>query len=153
MLRDSPWNEYGKTWPMGNNQFDPKGVIPACLMPFDAHLEIDEPAYRRHLSDLASVDGVTATVSGHAAEVHALSFEEHRRGIKSARDEVAGKCRWWLAFTRETLVKRPVSPPRRRPERMHCWCFPQTCWPWEASSDQSALAPTSALSLKRPSCS
>ena len=75
-----------------SNPFDPKGVIPACLMPFDARLEIDEPAYRRHLSDLASVDGVTAiTVNGHAAEVHALSFEEQRRGIEIARDEVAGK--------------------------------------------------------------
>ena len=77
---------------MSNEQFDPTGVIPACLMPFDAHLEIDEPAYRRHLSDLAGVDGVTAvTVNGHAAEVHALSFEEQRRGIEIARDEIAGK--------------------------------------------------------------
>lgn len=70
-------------------KFDPKGIIPACLMPFDSDLEIDEPAYRRHLSDLAGVDGVTAvTVNGHAAEVHALSFEEQRRGIEIARDEV-----------------------------------------------------------------
>lgn len=75
---------------MSNNQFDPKGVIPACLMPFDAELEIDEPAYRRHLSDLAGVEGITAiTVNGHAAEVHALSFDEQRRGIEIARDEIA----------------------------------------------------------------
>lgn len=76
---------------MTNNQFDPTGVIPACLMPFDAQLEIDEPAYRRHLSDLAGVEGITAiTVNGHAAEVHALSVEEQRRGIEVARDEVGG---------------------------------------------------------------
>ena len=62
---------------MSSDQFDPKGVIPACLMPFGSDLEIDEAAYRRHLSDLASVEGITAiTVNGHAAEVHALSFEE-----------------------------------------------------------------------------
>jgi len=74
--------------------FDPKGVIPACLMPFDANLEIDEPAYRLHLSHLASVDGVTAiTINGHAAEVHALDFEEQRRSIEIARDEVGQRLR------------------------------------------------------------
>ncbi|WDQ17642.1 dihydrodipicolinate synthase family protein [Rhodopirellula sp. P2] len=73
-------------------QFDPTGVIPACLMPFDSDLEIDEPAYRRHLSDLAGVEGITAiTVNGHAAEVHALSFAEQQRGIEIAHDELAGK--------------------------------------------------------------
>ncbi|MFT5328564.1 MAG: 4-hydroxy-tetrahydrodipicolinate synthase [Planctomycetaceae bacterium] len=77
---------------MSNDEFDPKGVIPACLMPFDSDLEIDEAAYRRHLSDLASIEGITAiTVNGHAAEVHALSFEEQRRGIEIARDEVGGE--------------------------------------------------------------
>lgn len=29
---------------MSNDQFDPNGVIPACLMPFDERLEIDEPS-------------------------------------------------------------------------------------------------------------
>ena len=77
---------------MSNDEFDPRGIIPACLMPFDSDLEIDEAAYRRHLSDLASVEGITAiTVNGHAAEVHALSFEEQRRGIEIARDEVGGE--------------------------------------------------------------
>jgi len=72
-----------------NIPFDPQGVIPACLMPFDASLQIDEAAYRHHLSDLARVGGIQAiTVNGHAAEVHALSFEEQRRGIAIARDEL-----------------------------------------------------------------
>lgn len=71
--------------------FVPAGVIPACLMPFTADLEIDEAAYRRHLSDLAAVDGVAAiTVNGHAAEVHALSVEEQQRAMAIACDEVAG---------------------------------------------------------------
>ncbi len=69
--------------------FDPRGVIPACLMPFDADLKIDESAYRRHLSDLVGVKGISAiTVNGHAAEVHALSFDEQRRSIEIARDEL-----------------------------------------------------------------
>ena len=77
---------------MSNDHFDPKGVIPACLMPFNDRLEMDESAYRRHLSDLAGVEGVAAiTLNGHAAEVHALSFEEQRRAIDIARDEVAAK--------------------------------------------------------------
>ena len=60
---------------MNNGQFDPRGIIPVCLMPFDSDLEIDAAAYRRHLSDLASVEGIDAiTVNGHAAEVHALSI-------------------------------------------------------------------------------
>lgn len=82
------------------SSFDPTGVIPACLLPFDARLEIDEPAFRRHLRDLASVEGISAiTVNGHAAEVHALSFDEQQRCIEVAKDElgdqvpvVAGIC-------------------------------------------------------------
>lgn len=77
---------------MSNDQFDPKGVIPACLLPFDSDLEIDERAYRCHLRDLAGVAGITAiTVNGHASEVHALSFEEQRRCLEIARDEVGAK--------------------------------------------------------------
>ena len=69
--------------------FDPQGVIPACLMPFDAELAIDETAYRRHLRDLAAVAGVAAiTVNGHAAEAHALSFEEQRQALELAREEL-----------------------------------------------------------------
>ncbi|NNE93002.1 MAG: dihydrodipicolinate synthase family protein [Verrucomicrobiales bacterium] len=74
---------------MNKEPFDPRGVIPACLMPFDAALDIDEAAYRKHLNDLASVKGISAiTVNGHAAEVHALSFEEQQRGIEIASDEL-----------------------------------------------------------------
>ena len=73
-----------------DRSFQPCGVIPACLMPFDVDLEIDEAAYRRHLCDLADVDGISAiTVNGHAAEVHALSFGEQQRSLEIARDEVA----------------------------------------------------------------
>ena len=71
------------------NSFQPCGVIPACLMPFDERLEIDEAAYRRHLRNLSSVDGISAiTVNGHAAEVHSLSMDEQQRALEIARDEV-----------------------------------------------------------------
>ena len=74
---------------MRREPFEPQGVIPACLLPFSADLEIDEPAYRRHLRDLAGVEGVAALpVNGHAAEVHALSFGEQRRVLQVTRDEL-----------------------------------------------------------------
>lgn len=74
---------------MTTRDYVPGGVIPAALMPFDRALEIDEPAYRRHLRDLAGTDGVDAiTVNGHAAEVHALDVAEQRRSLEIAVDEV-----------------------------------------------------------------
>jgi 4-hydroxy-tetrahydrodipicolinate synthase len=60
--------------------FEPRGVIPACLLPFSADLSIDERAYRTHLNDIASVEGVEAiATNGHAAEVHALTVAEQHR--------------------------------------------------------------------------
>ena len=77
---------------MSLDNYAPSGVIPACLLPFDASLAIDEAAYRSHLSDLASVHGISAiTVNGHAAEVHAMTLGEQREGIRIAVDELAGR--------------------------------------------------------------
>jgi 4-hydroxy-tetrahydrodipicolinate synthase len=69
-----------------------QGCMPANLLPFTADLEIDEPAYRRHLRWLADTDGVTGIVAnGHAAEVSSLSREERTRALGIAVDEIAGK--------------------------------------------------------------
>jgi len=60
--------------------FVPRGVIPACLTPFDEELRVDEEACRRHLRDIASVNGVSAIcANGHAGEVSSLTFDEQRR--------------------------------------------------------------------------
>ncbi|RWG81466.1 MAG: dihydrodipicolinate synthase family protein [Mesorhizobium sp.] len=68
-------------------QFVAKGVIPACLMPFSADLAVDEGAYRRHLGDVGSVEGISGiTINGHAAEVHALTIEEQFRAIVVTKD-------------------------------------------------------------------
>jgi len=70
-----------------NQAFEPRGVIPACLMPFTAGLAVDEAAYRRHLADIASVDGIAGiTINGHAAEVHALTVEEQCRAMAVTRE-------------------------------------------------------------------
>ena len=71
--------------------FRPSGVIPACLMPFGADGEIDEATYRRHLATLAAIPRVTGImINGHAAEVHALSFDERQRAIDVAVAEIGG---------------------------------------------------------------
>ena len=62
-------------------------MIPACLLPFDQDLAIDERAYRSHLEDLLAVDGITAiTTNAHASEVHALSFDEQRRVLALTKE-------------------------------------------------------------------
>jgi 4-hydroxy-tetrahydrodipicolinate synthase len=73
-------------------KFIPRGVIPVVLLPFDAALEIDEPAYRSHLRDILAVDGVSAlTVNGHSSEVHALSTDEQKRILEISLDEVGAR--------------------------------------------------------------
>ncbi|RRH91827.1 dihydrodipicolinate synthase family protein [Mesorhizobium tamadayense] len=67
--------------------FVAQGVIPACLMPFSADLAVDEAAYRQHLGDVGSVEGISGiTINGHAAEVHALTIEEQFRAIVVTKD-------------------------------------------------------------------
>ena len=74
------------------SNFIPQGVIPAVLMPFKTDLSIDEAAYKRHLRDLAGVQGVTAlTINGHSAEVHALTFEEQQRALALTVDTVGSR--------------------------------------------------------------
>ncbi|MBT5266748.1 MAG: dihydrodipicolinate synthase family protein [Rhodospirillaceae bacterium] len=69
--------------------YDPKGVIPACLLPMHADLSIDETSYRSHLRDLAAVDGVDAiTTNAHASEVHALTLDEQKRVLDITKDEL-----------------------------------------------------------------
>ena len=69
--------------------FEPKGVIPACLLPFDSEMRIDEKSFRSHLNDLVSVDGITAvTINAHSMEVHALSIEEQARTTDITMDQI-----------------------------------------------------------------
>jgi 4-hydroxy-tetrahydrodipicolinate synthase len=69
------------------------GIMPANILPFTAGLDIDEPAYRRHLRWLADTRGVTGIVAnGHAAEVSSLTRDERRRALAVALDEVSGRC-------------------------------------------------------------
>src|SRR3984893_4890319 len=75
-----------------HKSYSPRGVIPAVLLPFDADLAIDEPAFRKHLRDVAAVDGLSAiTINAHSTEVASCSFEEQRRVLDIAQDEIGAR--------------------------------------------------------------
>ena len=72
--------------------FVPQGVIPATLLAFDEDFSIDEASTRKHLQDVAAVDGIAAiTVNGHASEIHACTFEEQRRILDVSMDEIGDR--------------------------------------------------------------
>jgi 4-hydroxy-tetrahydrodipicolinate synthase len=72
--------------------YSPRGVIPAVLLPFDADLAIDEVAFRKHLRDVAGVDGISAiTINAHSTEVASCTFDEQRRVLEIAEDEIGGR--------------------------------------------------------------
>jgi 4-hydroxy-tetrahydrodipicolinate synthase len=69
--------------------YAPHGVIPAVLLPFDNDLAIDEASFRKHLRDVGATSGISAiTVNAHSTEVASCTFEEQRRVLDIARDEV-----------------------------------------------------------------
>lgn len=48
--------------------YEPKGVIPACLLPFHPNLSIDEKSLRKHLRDVTAAPGLSAlAINSHAA--------------------------------------------------------------------------------------
>jgi 4-hydroxy-tetrahydrodipicolinate synthase len=74
--------------------FSPHGVIPAVLLPFDNDLAIDEASFRKHLRDVSATPGISAiTVNAHSTEVASCTFDEQRRVLDIARDEVGARIR------------------------------------------------------------
>jgi 4-hydroxy-tetrahydrodipicolinate synthase len=70
----------------------PHGVIPAVLLPFTDDLAIDEKNFRKHLSDVAATDGLSAiTINAHSTEVASCSFDEQRRVLDIARDQIGDR--------------------------------------------------------------
>ncbi len=75
-----------------HSNYVPHGVIPAVLLPFENDLSIDEANFRKHLRDVASVEGLSAiTINAHSTEVASCTFDEQRRVLDIAQDEVGGK--------------------------------------------------------------
>jgi 4-hydroxy-tetrahydrodipicolinate synthase len=70
----------------------PHGVIPAVLLPFETDLSIDEVNFRKHLRDVAAVQGLSAiTLNAHSTEVASCTFDEQRRVLDIAQDEIGDK--------------------------------------------------------------
>lgn len=69
--------------------FEPDGVIPACLLPFHDDLTIDDASYRAHLAQVAATRGISAvTVNAHASEVASCNFEEQARVLDLTMSEI-----------------------------------------------------------------
>jgi 4-hydroxy-tetrahydrodipicolinate synthase len=70
----------------------PHGVIPAVLLPFTDDLAIDEKSFRKHLSDVAATDGLSAvTINAHSTEVASCSFDEQRRVLDITQDQIGDR--------------------------------------------------------------
>lgn len=77
-----------------HRSYIPHGVIPAALLPFDNDLAIDDANLRKHLRDVAATDGISAiTVNAHSTEVASCTFEEQRRVLEIAHDEIGDRVR------------------------------------------------------------
>jgi 4-hydroxy-tetrahydrodipicolinate synthase len=70
----------------------PNGVIPAILLPFNDDLSIDERSFRSHIRDVAATEGLSAlTINAHSTEVASCTFEEQRRVLEIAQDEIGDR--------------------------------------------------------------
>ena len=70
----------------------PHGFIPAVLLLFDNELAIDEVSFRAHLRDVAATQGLSAvTINAHSTEVGSCTFDEQRRVLEIAQDEIGDK--------------------------------------------------------------
>src|ERR1043166_4017402 len=75
-----------------HKSYIPHGVIPAVLLPFDGELAIDEASFRKHLRDGAATNGISPiTINAHSTEVASCTFEEQRRVLDVAQDEIGDR--------------------------------------------------------------
>src|SRR5258705_4898735 len=70
-------------------KYVPHGVIPAVLLPFNDGLSTDEKSLRRPLGDVTGTKGLSAiTINAHSTEVASCTFEEQRRVLDIAQEEI-----------------------------------------------------------------
>jgi 4-hydroxy-tetrahydrodipicolinate synthase len=75
-----------------HKNFTPHGVIPAVILPFHDDLSIDEQSFRKHLRDVTAAEGLSAvTINAHSTEVASCSFDEQKRVLEIAGDEIGDK--------------------------------------------------------------
>ena len=71
----------------------PHGVIPAVLLPFNDDLSIDEARLPRRICAMsAATEGISAlTINAHSTEVASCTFDEQRRVLDIAQDEIGDR--------------------------------------------------------------
>src|SRR3979409_1894689 len=70
-------------------KYVPHGCLAAVRLPFHDALSIDEKSFRRHLGDVTGTKGLSAiTINAHSTEVASCTFEEQRRVLDIAQDEI-----------------------------------------------------------------
>src|SRR5487761_1213152 len=75
-----------------HSNYVPKGVIPAVLLPFENDFSIDEASFRKHLRDIAGVEGLSAvTINAHSTEVASCTFDEQKRVLDITQDEIGAR--------------------------------------------------------------
>jgi 4-hydroxy-tetrahydrodipicolinate synthase len=75
-----------------HSSYLPQGVIPAVLLPFKDDMSIDEEAFRVHLRDVSSTDGLSAiSINAHSTEVASCTLDEQRRVLEITQDEVGDR--------------------------------------------------------------
>lgn len=111
-----------------------QGIMPANLLPFDLDYSIHERDYRRHLSWLANVPGVTAIVcNGHAAEVSSLTRKERRQALAIALDEVGSSTPLITGiYTDSTLEAIEMARDAKSEGASGLLIFPPTLFMWGA---------------------
>lgn len=87
-----------------------RAVVPAALTPLDENLQVDVADFRRHLTALAAVRGVTAImVNGAAGHDNTLTRDERRMLVAEAVATVGDRVKI-LAALRETTDLRTLAP-------------------------------------------
>ncbi len=72
--------------------YNPAGVIPACLLPFHEDLSVDFADYRAHLRDVGGTRGITGiTVNAHASEVSSCEYDEQVAVLAATMDEIGDR--------------------------------------------------------------
>jgi 4-hydroxy-tetrahydrodipicolinate synthase len=119
-------------------KYIPYGVIPAVLLPFGNDLAIDEQSFRKHLRDVASVEGLSAiTINAHSTEVGSCTFEEQRRVLEIAQEEIGTKLPLINGIWADGSIEAARLARKAVPRRF--WCFPPTPFTL-GQSPQMALA-------------
>ena len=107
-----------------HKNYIPHGVIPAVLLPFENDLSIDESGFRKHLRDVGSVDGLSAiTINAHSTEVASCTFDEQRRVLDIAQDEIGAKLPLINGIWADgSLEAARLARMAARAARPRCWC-------------------------------